>query len=512
MENTEQKERIDNMKRTMAILLALIMVFALAAPVMASGSGQITVNDAVEGQIYSIYRIFDLESFDASKGTNAFAYKVNSDWNTFISSEAAKAYISVDEQGYVTWKTGDDQAAAFAKLALAYANANNIAAVASKTAEDATVVFTGLDYGYYLVDSSLGALCALNTTKPNATVNEKNSAPTLEKKVLNGTAWGDSTTANRGEEVNFLITVTVGKGAENYTIHDYMNGELKFKGIKSVKLNGADVSADSYQLVTAPTCGEKEGTIPCTFEIRFTKAFCESLNQGDVITVEYSAINNKGAGTVENYSNLGYGDGNTTVVDKVEVKTYSFLIVKWDGRYDIDIEKADDAVLYTAEFQLYDQAVGGTAIQFIARSQAEIDACWKVGQFQSLRYTVWNESVDAEQGLTKTDTIMAGFSEIQGLKAGTYYLEEVQAPDGFNKIAGRIAININDNGVATIDGKVGSLVVDGDTPVFAIVNNTGAELPSTGGIGTTIFYVVGGILMLGAAVILVTRKKVSSSK
>ncbi|MGM9574686.1 MAG: LPXTG cell wall anchor domain-containing protein, partial [Oscillospiraceae bacterium] len=102
--------------------------------------------------------------------------------------------------------------------------------------------------------------------------------------------------------------------------------------------------------------------------------------------------------------------------------------------------------------------------------------------------------------------------EIQGLKAGTYYLEEVQAPDGFNKIAGRIAININDNGLATIDNKEGSLVVDGDTPVFAIVNNTGAELPSTGGIGTTIFYVVGGILMLGAAVILVTRKKVSSSK
>ena len=233
-----------------------------------------------------------------------------------------------------------------------------------------------------------------------------------------------------------------------------------------------------------------------------------------MITVEYSAINDNRAGTVENYSNLGYGDGNTTVVDRVEVKTYSFLIVKWDGRYDIDIEKTDDAVLYTAEFKLYDQAEGGTAIQFIARSQDEIDACWKVGQFQSLRYTVWNESVDKGLNLTKTDTIMAGFSEIQGLKAGTYYLEEVQAPDGFNKIAGRIAININDNGSATIDNMQGSLVVDSTdgTRAFAIVNNTGAELPSTGGIGTTIFYVVGGILMLGAAVILVTRKKVSSSK
>lgn len=238
------------MKRTMAILLALIMVFALAAPVMASGSGQITVNNAVKDQTYSIYRIFDLESFDASEGTEAFAYKVNSDWDTFIKSAKAKPYISVDNQGYVTWNKGANEAD-FAKLALAYAKDNGIAAVASQKAEDETVVFTGLDYGYYLVDSSLGALCALNTTKPNATVNEKNSAPTLDKTVWNGTDWVNATTANRGEEVKFLITVTVGEGAENYTIHDYMNGELKFKEIKSVKLNETVVSSDSYQLVTS---------------------------------------------------------------------------------------------------------------------------------------------------------------------------------------------------------------------------------------------------------------------
>ena len=502
------------MKRTMAILLALIMVFALAAPVMASGNGQITVKNAVKDQTYSIYRIFDLESFDASRGTNAFAYKVNSNWSAFISTPEAKAYISVDGQGYVKWNEGADPAD-FAKLALAYAKENGIAAVASEKAESETVVFTGLDLGYYLVDSSLGALCALNTTKTTAEVNEKNSAPTLEKKVLNGTAWVDSTTANRGEEVNFLITVTVGKGAENYTIHDYMNGELKFKEIKSVKLNETVVSSDSYQLVTAQTCGERVDNNSCTFEIQFTKAFCESLKQNDKITVEYSAINNNGAGTVKNYSNLSYGDGNTTVGDKAEVNTYSFLIVKWDGRYGIDVNNAENAVLYTAEFKLYDQAEGGTAIEFISPKQTEIDDCWKVGNFESLRYEVWNESVDATNSkITSTDTIVAGFSEIQGLKAGTYYLEEVQAPDGFNKIAGRIAITISDAGVATIDGKVGSLVVDStdNTRAFAIVNNTGAELPSTGGIGTTIFYVVGGILMLGAAVILVTRKKVSSSK
>lgn len=499
------------MKRTMAILLALIMVFALAAPVMASGSGQITVNDAVKDQTYSIYRIFDLESFDASK-TNAFAYTVNPNWKTFIDSGAAQDYISVDK-GYVTWKDSAD-AAAFAKLALAYAKDNKIAAVASEKATSETVVFTGLDYGYYLVDSSLGALCALNTTKPDATVNEKNSAPTLEKKVFNGTKWVDSTTANRGEEVKFRITVTVGEGAENYTIHDYMNSALKFNANTSVKLNGTDVGTDSYQLVTAQTCGERVDNNSCTFEIQFTKAFCESLNQGDKITVEYSAINNNGAGTVENYSNLSYGDGNTTVVDKAEVNTYSFLIVKWDGRYtDITFDNAKNAVLYTAKFKLYDQ--GGTAIQFIAPKQTEIDSCWYGDKFQSLRYEVWNESVDSTKSEnTKTDTIVAGFSEIQGLKAGIYYLEEVQAPDGFNKIAGRIAITISDKGVATIDGNKGSLVVDSsdDTRAFAIVNNTGAELPSTGGIGTTIFYVVGGILMLGAAVILVTRKKVSSSK
>ena len=92
----------------MAILLALIMVFALAAPVMASGNGQITVNGAVVGQTYNIYRIFDLESYDAKKGTGAFAYKVNSNWSAFISTPEAKAYISVDGQGYVKWNEGAD--------------------------------------------------------------------------------------------------------------------------------------------------------------------------------------------------------------------------------------------------------------------------------------------------------------------------------------------------------------------------------------------------------------------
>lgn len=178
----------------------------------------------------------------------------------------------------MTWKDSADPAA-FAKLALAYAKENGIAAVASEKAAAETVVFTGLDLGYYLVDSSLGALCALNTTKHTAEVNEKNSAPTLNKTVWNGAAWDDSTTANRGEEVNFLITVTVGKGAENYTIHDYMNGELKFKEIKSVKLNETVVSSDSYQLVTAQTCGERVDNNSCTFEIQFTKAFCESLKR-----------------------------------------------------------------------------------------------------------------------------------------------------------------------------------------------------------------------------------------
>ena len=153
-----------NMLRIASLVLALMMVFAVTA--FAEGeTGSITINDAVVGQTYTIYQILDLESYNAS--ANAYAYKATTAWNTFINSDAIKGtYVEVDAQGYVTWKDGAD-AAAFAKAAQKYAKDNSITNQGSVTATTTTVSFTGLDLGYYLVDTTLGTLCSLDTTNPN---------------------------------------------------------------------------------------------------------------------------------------------------------------------------------------------------------------------------------------------------------------------------------------------------------------------------------------------------------
>ena len=160
-------------KKLASLLLALVMVLSLATTAFAEGeTGSITINDAVVGQTYTIYQILDLESYNTT--TNAYSYKATTAWNTFINSDAIKGtYVEVDAQGYVTWKDGAD-AAAFAKAAQKYAKDNSIANQGSVTATTTTVSFTGLDLGYYLVDTTLGTLCSLDTTNPDVVMEEKN--------------------------------------------------------------------------------------------------------------------------------------------------------------------------------------------------------------------------------------------------------------------------------------------------------------------------------------------------
>ena len=192
-------------KKLASLLLALALAFALAVPAFAeSETGSITINDAVVGQTYTIYQILDLESYNAS--ANAYAYKAATAWSAFINDGAIKGvYVNVDAQGYVTWKDGAD-AAAFAKAAQKYAKENNsIANQGSVTATTTTVSFNGLDLGYYLVDTTLGTLCSLDTTNPNVEMYEKNEVPTNVKTVEedSNNTWGSKDDADIGQTVSF---------------------------------------------------------------------------------------------------------------------------------------------------------------------------------------------------------------------------------------------------------------------------------------------------------------------
>ena len=474
-------------KRAASLLLAIILVFALATTAFAAGeTGSITINDAVVGQTYTIYQILDLESYNAS--ANAYAYKATTAWNTFINSDAIKGtYVEVDDQGYVTWKDGAD-AAAFAKAAQKYAKDNSITNQGSVTATTTTVSFTGLDLGYYLVDTTLGTLCSLDTTNPNVVMEEKNEVPSNVKTVEEDSTgnYGDKNDADIGQTVNFKSTITAQAGAENYVFHDTMSAGLSYTGVTGITLNGATVDASNYTVVTE---GLTDG---CTFEVRFTQAFCDTLKANDQIVISYTATLNEnaviaGAGN-PNTSKVSYGDSsNTKYTPDSQTKTYT---------WDVDVFKytmngETETALAGATFTLSKNADGSNPIALVSEGN-----------------NVYRVAKTGETGtVTEITTDATGKFTIKGLDADTYYLTETAAPAGYNKLAGPVTIVIGENGVvnATSENSNGVEVVK-------VLNQTGALLPSTGGIGTTVFYVVGGLLVVGAFILLVSKRRVGAEK
>ncbi len=470
-----------HVKKLASVLLALVMALALASTAFAEGeTGSITINDAVVGQTYTIYQILDLESYNAS--ANAYSYKATTAWNTFINSDAIKGtYVEVDAQGYVTWKDGAD-AAAFAKLAQKYAKDNSIGNQGSVTATTTTVSFTNLKLGYYLVDTTLGTLCSLDTTNPNVVMEEKNEVPTNVKTVEEDSTgnYGEKNDADIGQTVNFKSTITAQAGAENYVFHDTMSVGLTYTGVTGITLNGTTVDASNYT-VTAPAA---DGD---TFDVTFTQAFCDTLKANDQIVISYTATLNENAVIAgdgnPNTSKVSYGDSsNTKYTTDSQTKTYTWDVDVFKYTMDGETEKA----LAGATFTLSKNADGSNPIALVSEGN-----------------NVYRVAKTGETGtVTEITTDATGKFTIKGLDADTYYLTETAAPAGYNKLAGSVTIVIGENGVVN-----GTTEAPQGVDEVKVLNQSGAELPSTGGIGTTIFYVLGGVLVVGAAVLLVTKKR-----
>ena len=472
------------MKKILSIALVLILMLTVAFAETTGGS--ITINDAVVGQTYTIYQILDLESYNAS--ANAYAYKATTAWSTFINSDAIKGtYVEVDAQGYVTWKDGAD-AAAFAKAAQEYAKKNSIANQGSVTATTTTVSFTGLDLGYYLVDSTLGTLCSLDTTNPNVVMEEKNEVPTNVKTVQEDSTnnYGDKNDADIGQTVNFKSTITAQAGAENYVFHDTMSAGLTYTGVTGITLNGTAVDASNYTVVTTGL------TDDCTFEVRFTQAFCDTLKANDQIVISYTATLNENAVIAgdgnPNTSKVSYGDSsNTKYTPDSQTKTYT---------WDVDVFKytkvgETETALAGATFTLSKNADGSNPIALVSEGN-----------------NVYRVAKTGETGtVTEITTDATGKFTIKGLDADTYYLTETAAPAGYNKLAGPVTIVIGANGVVN-----GTTEAPQGVDEVKVLNQSGAKLPSTGGIGTTIFYVIGAALVIGAIVVLIAKKRAGSEK
>ncbi len=481
------------MKKAISILITLVLLMSLAVPAFAAGTG--TITNTHKGNAYSIYKMLDL-SHTVIAGEDKYSYTVKEPWKAFFTSAAAAPYVAVDSGNHVTWNASAD-AAAFAKLALAYAETHGISAVASQTsaADGVNLEFTGLELGYYLIDSTMGALCGLTTTDPNATINAKNGVPTLDKQVEEdsiagtpgaGNPWFDHNTADIGQVVNYEVTINVHSGAESYIFHDKMSAGLTYGGVNSIthvvtsSSTSTPVPSEYYELKTSGLSDD------CTFEIVFTQEFCDHLKTNDKIIIKYWATVNEnavigGTGNV-NEAKLSFGDDSSyeTLPSITKTYTYGFDVVKVDGT---------KTLLNGAKFELYTQETGGEAIKLIKKSEG-----------------VYRLAKSGETGTITEFEVKDGKVRIEGFDNGEYYLKETVAPAGYNLLLTRQKFTIADS---NIDVTMGADGKPSTGTGIQVVNLTGNILPETGAMGTLLFTALGGAVVTGSGVLLVTKKRVS---
>ncbi len=463
------------MKRIVAILCAVMLLMACCISVSAEGEGSITINNTVAGQDYSIYKIADL-SYNAT--AKAYTYTAVSEWVDFF--KAQSAYFSyAEDTGIVTVANGvtvsASDAAAIAAAAIAYAETNSISATESVEADGTTVSFTGLDLGYYLVDSTVGTLCVLDTTDTSFEKDDKNLIPNVSKEVKEDDAWGETNDDNFFATVNFKTTINVVAGAENYVLHDVMDAGLDYAGVSSVTVDGVAVDEANYT-VTATDL-----TDGCDFEISFENSYVATL-ANKAIVVEYTATINEnavvgGAGNL-NKTFLVYGENSDLKSNEATTTTYVYS-------FDLVKTNESDTTLNGAKFKLYDAATAGNEISVIKIE----DGSYRV----------------AKAGETGVEIeTLNGKATIAGLDSATYYLEETVAPAGYNKLTARQSVTISaaNNDATVTEG----IYIEGGVQV---INKTGAVLPETGGFGTTMFILVGGLVALLAGIFFVTRVRMS---
>lgn len=494
------------MKKLMAALLAVAMVCAMAIPAWAAGGagattgeGKITIDNAVIGHTYKIYRILNLQYNETAK---SFRYEKNDKWGAFVDEQSD--YLAVDANGVVTWKKGvsaEKDGAPIKALAIAagqYVKDQGTAFAAddSKEATSNTVKFTGLPLGWYLVVSDLtnDAICSIDTTAKEVTIKEKNGVPTVTKEVEYASgSWGEGNDGNVGDTVNFQTTIYVTDGnPTNYVLHDKMSTGLTFKE-NSIAVKVNDTLITNYTV-------KYTNTDKCTFEISFPNG---TLQTNDKVVVTYSATINSNAvvGTDgnDNETWLKYGETGETTHSNTKTYTWSFNIFKYFTDSNNDMQ-----YLANVEFVLYRKNNTANTTEY-----AQFDSNNKL--------TGWT-ATESEAGKLKTNaTSIVG---VEGLDEGTYFLKETATPVGFNSLTSDVEVLITSscnnltNATYTVQYKMVNDEDFEDTDeqekVVPIENNRGTTLPGTGGIGTTIFYVVGGGLMVAAAILLITKKRMEN--
>lgn len=502
------------MNKLLALVLAMVMVLGLAASAFADGETySITINNSATGHTYEAYQIFTGDLSEGVLSNIVWGSGISEDGQTALGGAAAKAE---------TLKTEAD-AKAFAKAVAPYLTT---AAASANTVTDGKYVISGLAAGYYLVKDQNGSLTGDNDAYTsyilkvvgNVEVAPKSAKPTVDKQVHDETTdaeagatdgWGESAdhAINESFQFKLIAKLTADTDYASYSKYkivftDTMSAGVTFESIASVTVDG--ITLDSTHYNCTATAGQAGGSWTLTIDdIKAINGV--NLTDGADIVVIYNAhLNemaqiNHASGTTTNENKVGLEYSNNPNVGGEEEMGKTPEDSVWVFTYEVDNTKVDatdpekKTPLAGAGFRLYD-STGNTEIGLIYDTTLSAYRPIKSGE-------------TAEE-MTSADS--TGVFNIKGLDAGTYVLKETTVPAGYNKCAD-VTVVIKATHVEATDGASATTTLSSDSNVTnTIENKQGSTLPETGGIGTTIFYVLGGMLVVCAVVLMVSKKRMSA--
>lgn len=534
-------------EKMMALLLSLAAVLSFAMPAFAEdtttapeGRHTITIRFEKPDHEYKAYQVF---KGDYSKDKNGDGHLSTISWGSGVDGETLLAALKDDtnaglatdfenantaeEVADILAGYQDDSAKldAFAKLVEAHLT-NVVAGTSTQsTAKDAagqyvyTISVTG--DGYYFVKDSKELLTNANDANTkyilqvlnDVEIHAKADVPDIDKKItgVDGTDQGKQGSYNVGDTIYFALTSKV-PAMDGYTSYTYKVTDTLSSGLTLVQENGkpkveVTIYGTAYKDFTATLNNNNVLTIV------FTDFIGQKANAGRDIVIRYSAVLNENALQKDketNTVNLEYSnDPNTSGTGKTtDKKTYVY-------NFDIDIVKVDQndntKQLNGAEFVLYHEDAQGKKEYYHYTADKKTE--WVPLTDDKLETVT--AAVNADQ-ITKKTTVN-GQTSFTGLKAGTYYLLEIKAPDGYSLPTAPVKVVItaayDANGVIDKDKSNVQVKTNGHLYIEEkITNKPGPILPSTGGIGTTIFYVLGGILTVAAIVLLIVKKRMENTK
>lgn len=496
-------------RKLASLLLALAMVFALATTAFAQdetvtgGTGSITISNAAKGETYTIYKLFDA-TVNADGSSIAYTGTIPESLNT---------YFTADENGYISAtpaaKDGENMSEGL-KTAL---KAWTATATAAATAESdgSALNFKELAYGYYVVTTTQGdQVISVDSTMPDVTIVDKNSSTPkdLSKTASsNDVSIGDTVTYTVSFKTsNYYGAGTNAKEIVSYTIEDTLPEFLSNVTVTSIIVDndGSDTTTNDRTTVT-DQFADKKIVIDWYDEVNNKFLY----DNGATVTITYTAV-------VTDKAAID-GNGNTNKVT-----------VTWTTKGGVEPgpDKVEtDATIFTYAIALKKVNNKGVALPgavfqfpFYVKSTADANGAYIYA------------GTTAGAGLTNQITTPdSGVIVVKGVKSGSYEITEVTAPAGYNKLTAPVTVQAvktsststhttvyldKDGNVVDVSAKEIEVKVDIDTiaaTAVVVVNKAGTELPSTGGMGTTVFYVLGTVLVLGAVVLLVTKKRMSDA-